>query len=486
MELTNTLTRKKEKFKPLKEEKVKVYYCGPTPYNYSHIGNLRAYLFSDMVVRTLRYLGYKVETTMNITDIDDKTIKNSIATWVSLKDLTEKYSNIFFDDLTKLWIRHADNISPISNLIPEMIEIINWLFAKWYAYLAEDGSIYFSISKFKNYWELAHLDVKWMKSSVRINNDEYEKEEVADFALWKAYDETKDWPNKWEWKFIIDWEEKIIWWRPGWHIECSACNMKYFWPQIDLHMWWIDNIFPHHQNEIAQTESYTGKTFSKYWAHNWHVLVDNRKMAKRDWTFLVLSDIVEKMKEETSENIVYRWYRFLSYLSKYSDSFNFTFDRLRQSISNIKWFDETFRRMRNYNAKSWKVSREVSDNIQYFIQNYISCMENDFDTVNASSVIFELFKYINSWIDNENFTLEEISAIKDLLKSINEIFNVFDFEIFESNDEIPEEIKKLLELRNEAKALKDYSSADKYRLEIENKWYIVKDSKSWSMIEKIR
>ncbi|MDD2566271.1 MAG: cysteine--tRNA ligase [Candidatus Gracilibacteria bacterium] len=484
LQLTNTLTRKKENFKPLREEKVKVYFCGPTPYNYSHIGNLRAYLFSDMVVRTMRFLGNKVETVMNFTDIDDKTIKQSIEQNISLKDLTQKFSNLFLEDLEKLGINKADNISPISDLIPEMVLIINGLLDKGYAYLADDSSIYFSISKFKTYGELAHLDIAGMKSSVRINNDEYEKEEVADFALWKAYDETKDGPNKWEGKFTINGEEKVIYGRPGWHIECSACNMKYFGPQIDLHMGGIDNIFPHHQNEIAQTEAYTGKTFSKYWMHNGHVLVDNKKMAKSKDNFYTLRDLEEKTKDLFSSSELYRGYRIMNLQARYEESFNFTFDKLNQAVVTLKGFDEVLRRIKSYKAESGKFQKEVSENIQSFIQRYIEFLEDDFDTPNALTIIFECIKYINSGIDENLFSSEEINALVDLLKTFDQVLNFIDFSILEKDIEIPEEVAELLAKRIEAKIAKNYSLADEIRIKIEELGFVIKDDKSGSRVEK--
>lgn len=485
MQLTNTLTRKKEEFKPLKQDKIKIYYCGPTPYNYAHIGNLRAYLFSDMVIRTLRFLGYKAETTMNITDIDDKTIRDSQKEKVDLMIFTQKYTNFFLEDLEKLRIKKADNISPISELIPEMVEIINWLLAKWFAYLADDGSIYYSISKFKNYGQLAHLDFAWMKSSVRIDNDEYEKDQAADFALWKAHTPEKDWPNKWEGKFIINWEEKVIPGRPGWHIECSACNLKFFWPQIDIHMGGIDNIFPHHQNEIAQSEAYTGKVFSKYWIHNWHVLVDNKKMSKSAKNFYTLLDVEEKMKSEASLDLIHRWYRFMSYGAKYSDSFNFTFDKLRQAITNIKSFDEVFKRIKNYKPKAGKTTKEVSQNLQNYITNYISALEDDFNTVEALVPVFEFVKYINSGIDNASFNSGEIEAIIWVFKTFNEVLDIFDFKIFDQITEIPVEILDLLDSRNKAKSQKNFKLSDEIRDKITKLWYKIIDDKDWSRVEKI-
>ncbi|EKE27495.1 MAG: hypothetical protein ACD_3C00198G0009 [uncultured bacterium (gcode 4)] len=485
MQLTNSLTRKKEKFKPLKEEKVKVYYCWPTPYNYTHIGNLRTYLFSDMAVKALKFMWYKIETTMNLTDIDDKTIRDSIKNGENLRDFTQRYIDFFFDDLAKLNIAKADNISRISDLIDVMVEIINWLLSKWYAYMAEDGSVYYSISKFKSYWELAHLDFWGMKTSVRIDNDEYDKDEAADFVLWKAYDEVKDWPNKWEAKLKVNWEEKIIWGRPGWHIECSACNLKFFWAQIDLHIWAIDLLFPHHQNEVAQTEAFTGKQFSKYWMHAWHLLVDNKKMSKSKGNFYTLRDVEEKMNWILTLDEIYRGFRMMNLQARYDDSFNFTFDKLKQAATTLKTFDEVFKRIKNYAPVEWKVKKEVSENIQAFIQEYISKLEDDFNTPEALATVFEFIKYVNTFIDAEAFNDKEIKAVIDVFKTFNEVLSIMDFTILEKEENIPENIIKLVEQRVQAKLAHDFTLADSIRSEVEKRWYKIVDDKNWSRAEAI-
>ncbi len=421
---------------------------------------------------------------MNLTDIDDKTIRDSIKSWENLRDFTQRYIDFFYDDLSKLNIIKADNISRISDLIDVMAEIINWLLAKWYAYMAEDWSIYYSISKFKKYWELAHLDFKGMKTSVRIDNDEYEKEEAADFVLWKAYDEKKDWPNKWEAAFDVNWEQKIIWWRPGWHIECSACNLKFFWPQIDIHIWAIDLLFPHHQNEVAQSEAYTGKQFSKYWMHAWHLLVDNKKMSKSKWNFYTLRDVEEKMAWIMSNDEIYRWFRLMNLQARYDDSFNFTFDKLKQAANTLKTFDETFKRIRNYTPADWKVKKEVSENIQFYIQEYISKLEDDFNTPEALATVFEFIKYVNTFIDAEVFNEKEINAIVDVFKTFNQVLSIMDFSILEKTLDIPQDIVDLIEKRNQAKLSKDYALSDEIRKEVEAKWYKIVDDKNWSRAEK--
>ncbi len=546
LHIYNTLTRELERFKPLKQDEVKVYYCGPTPYNYAHIGNLRNYLMDDIVVRTLRFLWYKTKTVMNITDIDDKTIRDSQKSGKSLKEFTEFYANEFHTDCARLGIIPADTIAPISTLIPDMGLIIDGLIKKWYAYLADDGSIYYSVNKFKKYGQLAHLDMKGMISSVRIDNDEYDKEQVADFALWKAYDPTSDGENSWEIEVTIEWEKKILKGRPGWHIECSACNMKFFGAQIDIHMGGCDLIFPHHQNEVAQTEAYTGKTFSKYWMHGGHLLVDNKKMSKSANNFYTLRDIVEKMNngsdvriqknsplikgdpaqregdlasekippapfikgEPKQEQLIYRWFRLMWLQNQYRENFNFTFDRLHAAINTIKWLDEMMKRLGRYmdgltgddpetewledvreRTAKWRlkfheISREFRDNQQSFIQEFIEKLEDDFDTLGAMTIVFEYQTYINTAIDDELFSLEECKSIIDFLKTWNEVLAIFDFDLLESNEVVPNEIIALLAERNEAKLQKNYKESDRIRDELDALGYKIIDEKNGARVER--
>lgn len=361
--------------------------------------------------------------------------------------------------------------------------MIQGLLDKGYAYLADDGSVYYSVSKFKKYGELAHLDMSGMISSVRIDNDEYDKEQVADFALWKAYDPESDGPNFWEIELQLNKEDAIsksIKGRPGWHIECSACNYRFFGEQIDIHMGGIDNLFPHHQNEVAQTEAFTGKEFSKYWMHGGHLLVDNKKMSKSAGNFYTLSDIVERMKPLDPEYI-YRGFRMMALANQYRENFNFTFERLSAAINTIKGLDEMVKRLARYTEKSPKssdernahgkmkfheITREFRDNQQYFMQNFIEKIEDDFDTNSALTVLFEYQGYINSGIDEELFSYEEAKSLRDLLESWDSVLAIFDFSPFDSQASIPEAITKLAEARILAKNLKDWTKADRLRDEI--------------------
>ncbi len=522
LEIYNTLTLTKERFKPLKQDEVKVYYCGPTPYNYAHIGNLRAYLFEDFVIRTLRFLGYRVRTVMNVTDIDDKTIRDSQKSGKSLQQFTEFYTQSFLDDLDTLHIHRADTIAPISTLIDDMGTMIQWLLDKWYAYLADDGSIYYSVNKFKKYGQLAHIDTKGMISSVRINNDEYEKDQVADFALWKAYDKETDGENKWSIQLKIDNCQLSIIWRPGWHIECSACNHHFFGAQIDIHMGGIDNLFPHHQNEVAQTEAYTGKQFAKYWMHGGHLLVDNKKMAKSAGNFYTLKDIVtsviakneaiqipEKIEhgllrtsqwQETQEQLIYRGFRLMALQNQYRENFNFTWERLQASINTIKWLDEMMKRLGRYISKTpaindernargklkfHDISREFRDNQQAFMQDFIEKLEDDFDTNLAMTIVFEFQSYVNNGIDEEVFSLAEAKSLVDMMRSWNEVIAILDFSLLENNNDTPIEIQILLDERALAKSMKDYKRSDEIRDIITTMGYKIIDEKDGARVEKL-
>ncbi len=526
MKLFNTKSRSLENFKPLKSDKVKVYYCGPTVYNYAHIGNLRAFVFEDLVVKTLRFLGYKVETLMNITDVDDKTIKNSIEAKESLGNFTKKYTKSFLEDLEKLNIIKADKIIPVTTLIPEITRMINTLLKRGFAYLAPDNSIYYKVSAFKKYWAFANLDLKNLKVWARIDNDEYEKDNFWDFVLWKAY-KSEDGENFWEEEFEITialspesslpdrekgaTKKVIIKWRPGWHIECSACNIKHHWRQIDIHMWWIDLIFPHHQNEIAQSEACTRKEFSKYWLHSGHLMVEWKKMSKSLGNFYTLKDLEEKF-EKTPKNILYRALRIGFINGKYKDSIEFNFDKLEANFNTIENIDNTFKSMKRYLEKTspqpsplggegeatekekWDfisnskvpISRDMREYLNVVVWDYIEILEEDFNFVEALAGFFEFIKFINSWIKWNDFSKQEILAIIDVLKTFDEIFWIMNFEILEEkNDKIPEKILELFEKRNKNKKEKNWEEADKNRDEILELWYKIIDLREGSFLEKI-
>lgn len=484
LHIYNTLTLQKEKFKPLRQEEVKVYFCGPTPYNFAHIGNLKTYIFEDYVIKALRFLGYKAKTTMNITDIDDKTIRDSQKFGEKLIPYTEKYTKYFLEDLKKLNITLADNVAPISWLIDEMVEMINGLIKRWYAYLWEDGSVYYEIKKFKRYGNLAHLDFSGMKESVRINNDEYDKENAADFALWKAWKED-DGENYWEKEFDFNGEKKILKGRPGWHIECSACNMKYFWAQIDIHMGWVDNIFPHHQNEIAQTEWYTGKKFANYWIHGWHITVNGKKMSKSLGNFYTLRDLEEKFSQIEKKDL-YRAIRLAFMNAKYRESVDFSFEKLEQNFTNIKKIDESIKKLSRLiatgNLTEGKFRRDIREELQDFIGEYIEKLEDDFNMPEALSIFFLFITFANTHIDSGKLSLWEAQAILNMYETFNQVLSIMNFDFVE--EEVPAEILEKFEERNEAKKQKDFEKADSIRDELLELWYKIVDDRSGSRVEK--
>ncbi|MCD5375344.1 cysteine--tRNA ligase [Candidatus Gracilibacteria bacterium] len=480
MKIYNTLYRRKEEFKPLRFPEVKLYQCGPTVYNNAHIGNLKTSVVEDVVARSLKYLGYQVKVTMNITDIDDKTIKNSVVAGESLKDFTEKYTKVFLDDLEKLGVELPENITPISKLIPEMVRMIQTMLNRGFAYLADDGSIYFDVKKSKRYGQLANLDISGMKESVRIDNDEYDKDSAADFVLWKAW-KKDDAENYWEGEFTVNKKEVVLKGRPGWHIECSACAMKHCGPQIDIHMGGEDLIFPHHQNEIAQTEACTGKQFSKYWIHSGHLMVDGKKMSKSLGNFYTLRDIEEKYP---SEPRLLRAVRMGFINGLYREQINFSFEKLEQNIKTLENIDETCKRLVRYMAEFSGVRPEFRDYMQEVIQGYTAALEDDFAFPEAFAIMFDFQKYISVQVAEGILTLDEQNAAVDMYMQFNQVFNILDVSIFEGGEDIPEEILHKAIARDEAKIEKDFALSDTLRDEMVAAGYKVIDTKQGTVVEK--
>ncbi len=450
---------------------------------------------------------------MNITDVDDKTIRDSQKAGETLKDFTEKYTQEFIGDTRKLGLLDYDELVPVTTLIPEMVRMIQTMLTRKNAYLADDGSIYFKVSSFSGYGKLANLDMKKLQSTGRVNSDEYDKENISDFALWKGWSQD-DGENFWEETFEIpnshpeldsgslenkniklvkdsgsspEWQKVLIKWRPGWHIECSACNMKAHWKQIDIHMGGVDLIFPHHQNEIAQTEACTRKEFSKYWLHSGHLMVDGKKMSKSKGNFHTLRDIEEKYKD-TESRLLHRAIR-LSFLGgKYSDSIDFSFAKLDASINTIKRTDEMMKSIKRQIPladEQW-VGRDFREYMQELIWVYIEKLEDDFAIPDALAVFFEFQKFINTGISDGAFSKEELLSIIDMLESINEVLAIIDLDLLEENEEdIPAEMLARLEARNTAKAEKNYDLADSIRDELTAAGYKIVDDRSGTRIEKI-
>jgi cysteinyl-tRNA synthetase len=446
----NTLTREKEIFTPINSPKVGFYSCGPTVYNYPHIGNYRAYIFADILKRVLLYSGYEVKHIMNLTDIDDKTIRDSQKEGKTLKEFTEFYTEEFLKDIKALNILAPTKFAKASDYIAEMVKIIKKLLEKGLAYKSEDGSVYFDIKKFKNYGKLSHLilDNQKENASGRIKTDEYEKENVNDFALWKAWDEKDG---------NVFWKTELGKGRPGWHIECSAMSMKNLGEQIDLHTGGVDNIFPHHENEIAQSEGATGKQFVKYWMHNEWVLVDNKKMAKSFQNFYTLRDIIKREINPLA-------YRFWLLMANYRTRVNFVWEALEGAETALK------RLFGLYLELGGSKIGEVHKEYQYKFKEYI---EDDLDTPRALSLLWDVFK-------DENISKADKKAT---ILDFDKVFGL-GFEKLKE-EKIPEEIKKLAEEREQARKNKNFKKSDELRKEINSLGYEIKDTAEGQKINKI-
>ncbi len=459
LKLFNTMKRKKQVFKPKHGKIVKMYTCGPTVYNYAHIGNLRSFLFYDLLRRHLEYSGYEVKHVMNITDIDDKTIKGSREKGMSLREFTEFYTKAFFDDLNTLRIKPAHVYPRATEHINDMVDMIKKLMLRGYAYRSEDGSIYFSIAKFKPYGKLSKLKIKKLKAGARVNHDEYTKNEVRDFALWKAWT-PEDGDAFWVTPFGKG--------RPGWHIECSVMSLKYL-QVIDVHGGGIDLIFPHHENEIAQSEGATGKKFVDYWVHANHLYVDGRKMSKSLGNFHTLRELLESNYDPVA-------FRYLCLSTHYRSQLNFTFASLEKAKQTVDKLNDFIKRI------EW-LQHEVKDvrpnhRLHVFIKNtrekFRKAMDDDLNTPQALAAVFELIKTVNKSIDKNNADKRTLQAVHKFLAEINEIFDIINKK--EDREELSKEEKELMRKREKFRNEGNFAEADKIRNELKSMGIILEDT----------
>ena len=451
----NTINRKKEVFIPIEDEKVKLYTCGPTVYDFAHIGNFRAYLFEDLLRRTLEYSGYNVFHIMNITDIDDKTIKKSIKENKSLKDFTNYYTNAFFEDVKLLNILPAHYYPRATEFIPQMIDMIEQLERKGYTYTSEDQSVFFRISKFKEYGKLANLKPEDMVSGQRVEDDEYEKEEGRDFALWKGYkSEDGD----------IFWDSPWGRGRPGWHIECSAMSTHYLGNDFDIHCGGVDNIFPHHENEIAQSKCSEDSKFVNYWIHNEHLSVEGNKMSKSAGNFYTIRDLFDKGYRPEA-------IRYALISSHYRQKMNFTFERLDNAQKSINKVKELLRRLESISKDN------LEDDITYL--ELTSQFLNDFninisDDLNISGALGALFIWVNTLfklIDENKLSFNQSNDAIEKIADINIIIGVFDLK-----NNLDDEIIKMIKKREDARMNKDWDKSDQIRLALLEKGIVLEDT----------
>ena len=456
LNLFNTLTRRKEGFIPIEEGKVKLYTCGPTVYNYAHIGNFRAFLFEDLLKRWLKHCGLEVTHVMNITDVDDKTIKGSQKQGIPLQQYTAHYVEAFFEDIQVLNIELADFYPRATEHIPEMTALIKKLMGKGYAYRGEDGSIYFAINKFPDYGKLSHINIRELKSGARVRQDEYAKEEAQDFALWKAWSaEDRD----------AFWETEIGKGRPGWHVECSAMSMRYLGETFDIHCGGVDNIFPHHENEIAQSESATGKPFANYWLHNEHLLVEGKRMAKRFGNYYTLRDLL--VKGYAPEAI-----RFLLLSTHYRQQFNFTFEGLEAAKSAVERLRNFVRRLRETNGVG--SDDNVVDLVSQVEVDFESAMNDDLNIGVALAALFDFVRDINALLDADKIKRQEAETVEKLITSIDDVLGVIG--PITTEETLPKEAEELIREREEARKTKNWKKADEIRLQLKASGIVVEDT----------
>src|SRR6267378_1967387 len=465
--LHNTLSNQTEPFLPQKPGEVTMYTCGPTVYDFAHIGNYRTFVFQDILRRFLKLRGFRLTHVMNLTDVDDRIIANAAAQHVSVRDSTEKFVQAFFDDCKTLsiespehWVRATDNID-------SMVQLIQRLQEKTYTYPSE-GSIYYRIAKFPDYGKLSKIDLTGIQTGARVDNDRYEKESARDFALWKA-------PKPGE----HFWDTPIGRGRPGWHIECSAMAMKYLGETIDIHTGGIDLAFPHHENEIAQSEAATGKHFVRYWLHAEHLLVEGEKMSKSLGNFFTLRDLFAKGYKPSA-------LRFALASVPYRRQLNFTFDGLQQAASAVE-------RLRNFADRLAQGKFApgqhpgMSERIAKAAADFDAGLSDDLNTAQALAAVFDFIREANTAMDKGEFRQGDVAAAVEFLGNFDKVFAVLEDNDAEKlkvigfgGDETglsDAEIEKLVEERQAARARRDFAASDRVRKELSDRGIILEDTK---------
>ncbi len=463
MKLYNTLTRKKEEFIPLDEKEVKMYSCGPTVYNYFHIGNARPFIIFDTLRRYLEYRGYNVKFVQNFTDIDDKMIKRANEEGITVKELADRFIKEYFVDAEGLGIKKATVHPKATENIDAIIEIISTLIDKGFAYVA-DGDVYFDTRKFKEYGKLSHQKLDDLEAGARIDVDE-RKRDPLDFALWKAQK-----PGEPAWD--SPWGKG----RPGWHIECSAMANRYLGETIDIHSGGQDLIFPHHENEIAQSEAANGKPFARYWLHNGFINVNNEKMSKSAGNFFTVREIAKEFDYEVI--------RFFMLSAHYRSPINFSRELLTQAqngleriyncIENLKYMAENTAEESAADDEAKQKEAGIKERMLGYKQKFIDAMEDDLNTADAIAAVFEMVKDINSNIRPEaNISKETTNFCHDLLMELGGVLGILRKV---KNDTIDPEIQKLIDLRQQARKEKNWKLADEIRDKLKGMGIILEDT----------
>ncbi|MEW6278902.1 MAG: cysteine--tRNA ligase [Candidatus Eremiobacterota bacterium] len=454
----NTLTRETEEFRPIEPGRVKLYTCGPTVYNFAHIGNFRTYVFEDVLRRALKYFGFLVTQVMNLTDVEDKIIRRSQEEKVPFREITERYIETFFEDLDRLNIERAEHYPKATESVDKMAEIIRKLVADGIAYRSEDGSIYYNIARFPAYGRLARIQVDELQAGARVKQDEYEKECACDFALWKAWD-----PGDGEvfWDGYPDLGKG----RPGWHIECSAMSIMLLGNHFDIHTGGVDNIFPHHQNEIAQSEAFTGETFVNYWLHSEHLQVESSKMSKSKGNFFTLRDLLDPAENPAGRAWDPMAIRYLLLSAHYRSKLNFTFSALEAASSSLEGIGNFLRRLRDQRGTK---EADVAALAEECRGEFDAAVEDDLNTPQALAAVFRLVCEGNRAMDvHGDIGTGAAAKLTDRLLSFDRVLGLR-LERFTQEESLPPEVRKLVEERQAARKARDFQRSDCLRDELLN------------------
>jgi cysteinyl-tRNA synthetase len=454
VKLHNTLGRRLVDFAPIEAGHVRLYTCGPTVYNVAHIGNLRTFMFEDVLRRHFLARGDRVTQVMNLTDVDDKTIRGAQAAGLSLRDFTQKHADAFFRDIGRLGIQPAEHYPKATEHIPEMIDLIRRLGERGHTYESE-GSVYFRISTFPDYGKLSGIDLSQTRRGDRVADDEYEKEDVKDFALWKsAKPGEPSWPSPWGEG------------RPGWHIECSAMSMKYLGEHFDIHTGAVDNIFPHHENEIAQSEGATGKPFVNVWLHAEHLIVDGEKMSKSKENFYTLDDVLARRDDPAAVR-----YLFLSV--PYRKKLNFTWEALSAAAAAVD-------RIRSAAVRLDEVSRgghrtggfPSAGRAGECRAAFAAGLDDDLNTPEALAAVFNYLREVNAAIDDGSLDREGARVAREALAAADRVLGILPG----APEVLPAEIEERIAARNAARKRRDFGESDRIRDELAARGIILEDT----------
>jgi len=463
----NTLTQELDEFRPLHDNTVRMYTCGPTVYNFVHIGNFRTFTFQDILRRWLAYRGYQLDHVMNVTDVDDKIILNAARENKSIGDYTASYTKAFFEDAAALRLQQPEHVAPATKHIPAMVKAIEDLSKRGCTYESE-GSTYFRIGAFPQYGKLSHNDFSGIRSGARVEVDEYDKADARDFVLWKARRENEPF-----------WETPFGDGRPGWHIECSAMAMEYLGETLDIHAGGVDLVFPHHENEIAQSESITGRTFARFWLHSEHLHIESQKMSKSLGNFYTLRDLLDLGHQPEA-------IRYLLASVPYRKKLNFTFEGLKAAGKSIERLRDFELRLTSTHLPPGK-NQDLSDRSQQAIRQFEEAMDDDLNTAEALAAIYEYVRAVNTAIDENRFAednrwdaarvLEVFDGVFDVLKPSDPAASVAK-KNGEGEPPISEsELETLIEERQAAKKSRNFARSDEIRSVLESKGIILEDTK---------